>query len=194
MIAAPRGSCAWGVTSELMLAYHDTEWGVPVHDDQKHFEFLVLDAFQAGLSWALVLNKRENFRKAFARFDPARVARFTPVRVHKLLQDAGIVRNRQKIEATVANARSFLRLQKEHGSFDTFIWEFVNGETRHNAWKTMRQIPPRTRESDIMSKALKQLGFKFVGSTICYSYMQAAGLVNDHIVTCARHEALKHKR
>jgi DNA-3-methyladenine glycosylase I len=191
MITPPKGSCAWGVTSELMLAYHDTEWGVPVHDDLKHFEFLVLDAFQAGLSWALVLNKRENFRRAFAGFDPARVARFTPARVAKLLRDPGIVRNRQKIEATMSNARAFLKVQKDHGSFDAYIWEFVNGATRQNAWKTMRQIPARTRESDVMSKALKDLGFKFVGSTICYSYMQAAGMVNDHIVTCARHRTLQ---
>jgi len=190
-VLAPKGSCAWGVTSELMLAYHDTEWGVPVHDDLKHFEFLVLDAFQAGLSWALVLNKRENFRKAFAGFDPARVARFTPARVRKLLGDAGIVRNRQKIEATVSNAKAFLKLQKQHGSFDAYIWQFVDGATRHNAWTAMRQIPARTKESDVMSKALKDLGFKFVGSTICYSYMQAAGMVNDHIVTCARHRTLK---
>ena len=191
MITPPKGSCAWGVTSALMLAYHDTEWGVPVHDDLKHFEFLVLDAFQAGLSWALVLNKRENFRRAFAGFDPARVARFTPARVAKLLRDPGIVRNRQKIEATMSNARAFLKVQKDHGSFDAYIWQFVNGATRQNAWKTMRQIPARTRESDVMSKALKDLGFKFVGSTICYSYMQAAGMVNDHIVTCARHRTLQ---
>ena len=191
---APRGSCAWGVTSELMLAYHDTEWGVPVHDDRKHFEFLVLDAFQAGLSWALVLNKRENFRKAFAGFEPAKVARFTPVRVRRLLKDAGIVRNRQKIDATISNARAFLKLQDAEGSFDAYIWRFVDGRTKHNAWKTMRQIPPQTRESDAMSTALKALGFKFVGSTICYSYMQAAGLVNDHIVTCARHREVRRSR
>ena len=191
---APRGSCAWGVTSELMLAYNDTEWGVPVHDDRKHFEFLVLDAFQAGLSWALVLNKRENFRRAFAGFEPERVARFTPVRVGRLLEDAGIVRNRQKIEATIANARAFLKLQDAEGSFDAYIWRFVDGKTKQNAWKTMRQIPPRTKDSDAMNKALKALGFKFVGSTICYSYMQAAGLVNDHIVTCPRYPAVRRSR
>jgi DNA-3-methyladenine glycosylase I len=185
-VVAPKGSCAWGTTSELMLAYHDTEWGVPVHDDLKHFEFLVLDAFQAGLSWSLVLNKRENFRKAFAGFDPAKVVRFSPERLRRLLQDPGIVRNRQKIDCTVSNARAFLKVQAEHGSFDAYIWQFVDGATRVNRWRTMRQIPPRTRESDAMSTALKQLGFKFVGSTICYSYMQAAGLVNDHIVTCPR--------
>ena len=177
-----------------MLAYHDREWGVPVHDDRKHFEFLVLDAFQAGLSWALVLNKRENFRNAFAGFEPARVARFTAATVRKLLKDEGIVRNRQKIEATIANARTFLKLQEAEGSFDEYIWRFVEGKTRQNAWKSMRQIPPRTKESDTMSEALKALGFKFVGSTICYSYMQAAGLVNDHIVTCPRYAGLRGKR
>jgi DNA-3-methyladenine glycosylase I len=191
---APPGSCAWGVTSELMLAYHDREWGVPVHDDRKHFEFLVLDAFQAGLSWALVLNKRENFRAAFAGFAPEKIARFGAPQVRRLLKDEGIVRNRQKIEATIANARAFLELQDAEGSFDNYIWRFVEGGTRQNAWKTMKQIPPRTKESDAMSKALKALGFKFVGSTICYSYMQAAGMVNDHIVTCPRYDALRGKR
>lgn len=177
-----------------MLAYHDREWGVPVHNDRKHFEFLVLDAFQAGLSWALVLNKRENFRNAFAGFEPERVARFTAATVRKLLKDEGIVRNRQKVEATIANARTFLKLQEAEGSFDKYIWRFVDGKTRQNAWKTMRQIPPRTKESDAMSEALKALGFKFVGSTICYSYMQAAGLVNDHIVTCPRYPSLRRAR
>jgi DNA-3-methyladenine glycosylase I len=146
------------------------------------------------LSWALVLNKRENFRSAFAGFDPSRVARFGAAQVRKLLKDEGIVRNRQKIEATVSNARAFLELQEKEGSFDAYIWRFVDGRTRHNAWQTMRQIPPRTSESDAMSKALKALGFKFVGSTICYSYMQAAGLVNDHIVTCVRHSELARRR
>ena len=192
--AAPKGSCAWGLTNDLMLAYHDREWGVPVHDDRKHFEFLVLDAFQAGLSWALVLNKRENFRAAFAGFDPQRIARFGAPQVRRLLKDEGIVRNRQKIEATVANAKVFLKLQEAEGSFDAYIWRFVDGRTRQNSWKTMKQIPAKTTESDAMSKALKALGFKFVGSTICYSYMQAAGLVNDHIVTCPRYPALRGKR
>lgn len=187
-------SCTWGLTNDLMLAYHDREWGVPVHDDRKHFEFLVLDAFQAGLSWALVLNKRENFRAAFAGFDPGRVARFTGVQVRRLLKDVGIVRNRQKIEATIANAKVFLKVQEAEGSFDDYIWQFVDGSTRQNSWKTMKQIPPKTAESDAMSKALKALGFKFVGSTICYSYMQAAGLVNDHIVTCPRYPAVRGKR
>ena len=188
------GSCTWGLTNDLMLAYHDREWGVPVHDDRKHFEFLVLDAFQAGLSWALVLNKRENFRAAFAGFEPGRVARFTGVQVRRLLKDVGIVRNRQKIEATIANAKAFLKLQEAEGSFDDYIWQFVDGRTKQNSWKAMKQIPPKTAESDAMSKALKALGFKFVGSTICYSYMQAAGLVNDHIVTCPRYPALRGKR
>ena len=177
-----------------MLAYHDREWGVPVHDDRKHFEFLVLDAFQAGLSWALVLNKRENFRAAFAGFAPEKVARFGTPQVRKLLKDQGIVRNRQKIEATIANARAFLELQDTEGSFDNYIWRFVDGRTKQNDWKTMKQIPASTKESDAMSKALKALGFKFVGSTICYSYMQAAGMVNDHIVTCPRYPALRGKR
>ena len=194
MTPAQPGSCTWGLKNDLMLAYHDREWGVPVHDDRKHFEFLVLDAFQAGLSWALVLNKRENFRAAFAAFDPARVARFGAPQVRRLLKDEGIVRNRQKIEATVANAKAFLKLQDAEGSFDDYIWQFVEGRTRQNSWKTMKQIPAKTKESDAMSKALKALGFKFVGSTICYSYMQAAGLVNDHIVTCPRYPALRGKR
>lgn len=187
-------SCAWGLTNELMLAYHDREWGVPVHQDARHFEFLVLDAFQAGLSWALVLNKRENFRAAFAGFDPERVARFGKPQVGKLLKDQGIVRNRQKIEATIANAKAFLEVQEAEGSFDTYIWQFVGGATKHNAWKTMKQIPASTSESDAMSKALKGLGFKFVGSTICYSYMQAAGMVNDHLVTCPRYPVIRGKR
>ena len=190
----PKGSCTWGLTNERMLAYHDTEWGVPVHNDRKHFEFLVLDAFQAGLSWALVLNKRENFRAAFAGFDAAKVARFGKPQVGRLLKDEGIVRNRQKIEATISNAKAFLKVQEAEGSFDDYIWRFVGGATKQNAWKRMKQIPAKTNESDAMSKALQALGFKFVGSTICYSYMQAAGMVNDHIVTCPRYPAIRGKR
>jgi len=170
-----------------MLDYHDREWGVPVHDDRKHFEFLVLDAFQAGLSWAIVLNKRENFRRALDGFDPEKIARYRAPRIARLLKDPGIVRNRLKVAGTVKNARAFLAVQEQHGSFDAFVWEFVDGATRHNAWKTTRQIPARTKESDRLSEALKQRGFTFVGSTICYAYMQAAGLVNDHLVTCFRH-------
>ncbi|MBX7079227.1 MAG: DNA-3-methyladenine glycosylase I [Nannocystaceae bacterium] len=173
-----------------MLAYHDDEWGVPVHDDRLHFEFMVLDAFQAGLSWAIVLNKREGFRRAFAGFDPVKVARFNARSVERLLGDAGIVRNRQKIEATISNAKAFLAVQREHGSFDRFIWTFVGGAPLQNARASMADIPARSAESDAMSKALTRLGFKFVGSTICYAYMQAAGMVNDHEVACFRHGPL----
>ncbi len=169
-----------------MLVYHDEEWGVPVHDNRLLFEHLVLDGFQAGLSWRTILNKRENFHRAFDGFDPEKIARYTKREIERLLGDTGIVRNRQKIDAAIGNARAFLRLQEEEGSFDAFIWQFVGGETKQNAWSTLRQLPARTKESDRMSKALKERGFKFVGSTICYAFMQAAGLVNDHIVTCFR--------
>jgi DNA-3-methyladenine glycosylase I len=183
---AMRQRCAWLGDNPLMLVYHDEEWGVPVHDDRKHFEFLVLDAFQAGLSWAIVLKKREHFRKAFAGFDPERIVRYSSRSVERLLKDPGIIRNRQKIEATIGNAKAFLRLQDEVGSFDEFAWQFVDGRTKHNRWRTLKQLPAKTKESDRLSKALKERGFKFVGSTICYAYMQAAGLVNDHIVACFR--------
>ncbi len=173
-----------------MLVYHDEEWGVPVHDNRLLFEHLVLDGFQAGLSWRTILNKRENFRRAFDGFDPEKIARYTKREIERLLGDTGIVRNRQKIDAAIGNARAFLRLQEEEGSFDAFIWQFVGGETKQNAWSTLRQLPARTKESDRMSKALKERGFKFVGSTICYAFMQAAGLVNDHIVACFRHREL----
>ena len=178
--------CGWAEGNPLMIAYHDTEWGVPVHDDRKHFEFLILDAFQAGLSWAIVLNKRENFRRAFDGFDAEKIARYRAAKLRQLVKDASIIRNRQKIAGTVQNARAFLQLQEEHGSFDAFVWSVVGGVTRHNAWKTMRQVPAHTKESDRLSKALKERGFTFVGSTICYAYMQAAGLVNDHLVSCFR--------
>jgi DNA-3-methyladenine glycosylase I len=178
--------CGWAESSPLMAAYHDTEWGVPLHDDRKHFEFLILDAFQAGLSWAIVLNKRENFRRAFDGFDAEKIARYRAPKLRKLVADTGIIRNRLKIAGTVQNARAFLKLQEERGSFDAFVWDLVGGETRHNAWKTMRQIPAHTKDSDRLSKALKERGFTFVGSTICYAYMQAAGLVNDHLVSCHR--------
>jgi DNA-3-methyladenine glycosylase I len=170
-----------------MRAYHDEEWGVPLHDDRRHFEFLVLDAFQAGLSWSTILNKRAQFRCAFDGFDPQRIARYNRRSVARLLVDAGIVRNRQKIEATIGNARAFLALQQRHGSFDAFIWGFVGGAPRQPVRKTLRQIPATSAESDRMSRALRELGFRFVGSTICYAYMQAAGLVNDHVVRCFRH-------
>ena len=183
---APR-RCAWSLGSPLMIAYHDAEWGVPVHEDRRHFEFLLLDAFQAGLSWAVILNKREGFRRAFAGFDPARVARFTTRSVPRLLADPGIVRNRQKIDAAIGNARAFLRVQDAFGSFDAYIWRFSDGGPRRNAWKRQRGVPARTRQSDAMSADLRARGFAFVGSTICYAYMQAAGMVNDHLVTCFRY-------
>ena len=170
-----------------MIRYHDTEWGVPLHDDRKLFEFLVLDAFQAGLSWAIVLKKREGFRKAFDNFDPRKVAKYDARKVKSLLADAGIIRNRLKIEATVANARAFLAVQRELGSFDRYIWQFAGGKTEKHRCRTVRQIPARSPESDAMSKDLKAHRFRFIGSTICYAFMQAAGMVNDHLVDCFRH-------
>jgi DNA-3-methyladenine glycosylase I len=177
-----------------MIAYHDDEWGVALHDDRKLHEFMVLDAFQAGLSWAIVLKKREAFREAFENFDPERMARFTPARVAQLVRNPDIIRNRLKLAAAVTNARAFLATQKEFGSFDAFIWQFTDGETRHNRWKTVNQVPARSKESDRMSEALYARGFKFVGSTICYAFMQAAGMVNDHLVGCYRHRDLKKPR
>ena len=158
-----------------MIGYHDHEWGVPLHDDRKHFEFLTLDGFQAGLSWSTILNKRENFRKALDDFDPTKIVRYTKRSVDRLLKDAGIVRNRLKIESTISNAKAFLETQDEVGSFDEYIWQFVDRKPKQNVWKSLRQIPASTPESDAMSKALKQRGFRFVGTTICYAYMQAAG-------------------
>lgn len=174
-----------------MMAYHDREWGVPVYNDRKLFEYMVLDAFQAGLSWAIILNKRERFRASFDNFEPEKITRYTTRKIEQLLVDPGIIRNRQKIVATVANAGAFLRIQEEIGSFSVFVWQFVGGTPRHNSWKTMRQLPARTKESDKMSKALKEQGFKFAGSTICYAFMQAAGMVNDHLVTCFRHAEVR---
>ncbi len=179
--------CGWADSNELMVAYHDREWGVPVHDDRKHFEFLLLDAFQAGLSWAVVLNRRPQFRRAFDGFDPGKIARYRPAKIAQLLKDEGIIRNRQKIRAAVTNARAFLDVQESVGSFDAFVWQLVDGRPRRNRWKTLRQNPARSKESDLLSKALKERGFAFVGSTICYAYMQAAGFVNDHLVGCFRH-------
>ncbi len=180
--------CGWANANDLMVEYHDREWGVPVHDDRKLFEFLVLDAFQAGLSWAIVLNKREDFRAAFSDFNAEKIARFPKRKIESLVRNPKIIRNRQKILATVANAKAFLAVQDEHGSFDAFIWQFVGGRTRQNRWKTMKQIPAKTPQSDAMSKALKERGFSFVGSTICYAFMQAAGMVNDHLVSCFRYD------
>jgi DNA-3-methyladenine glycosylase I len=174
-----------------MIAYHDKEWGVPVHNDRKLFEFMLLDAFQAGLSWSTILNKRQNFKKAFDNFDPKKISRYDKRKVARLLKDAGIVRNRRKIEATVENARAFLKVKQEFGTFDKFIWQFVGGRPRQNRFRTMRQIPPNTKQSDAMSKELKKRGFKFVGSTICYAFMQAAGMVNDHVVSCFRYPHIR---
>ena len=182
--------CSWPNADDLMISYHDEEWGVPVHDDRKHFEFLVLDAFQAGLSWSTILNKRENFRKSFDNFEPRRIARYTDRKVEQLVKNASIIRNRLKITSTISNARLFLGVQEEFGAFDTFIWQFVDGQTLQNRWKTLEHLPTRTEQSDRMSQALKERGFKFVGSTICYAYMQAAGLVNDHVVSCFRYREL----
>lgn len=182
--------CAWA-NGELSIRYHDEEWGVPLHDDRTLFEFLVLEGAQAGLSWNTILNKRENYRKAFDHFDPARVARYERGKIQQLLRDPGIVRNKLKIASAVENARAFLRVQKEFGSFDRYIWQFVGGEPRMNARKSLKSIPARTTESDAMSKDLKRRGFNFVGSTICYAFMQAVGMVNDHMVDCFRYEALR---
>jgi DNA-3-methyladenine glycosylase I len=178
--------CGWA-NNELSIRYHDEEWGVPVHDDRTLFEFLILEGAQAGLSWNTILNKRENYRRAFAGFHPERVARFDQRKTRKLLADPGIVRNKLKIHSTVENAKSFLRVQKEFGSFDRYIWQFVGGKPKVNRWKSPRQVPARTEESDAMSKDLKRRGFRFVGSTICYAFMQATGMVNDHAVDCFRY-------
>lgn len=186
--------CSWVTTDPLYLAYHDTEWGVPEYDDRKLFELLILEGAQAGLSWLTILKKRDNYREAFAQFDASVIAGFGDRQVAQLLSNPGIVRNRLKIMATLQNARSFLALQKESGSFAEFLWAFVKGKPQRNAWKTLREIPARTPASDAMSKALAQKGFKFVGSTICYAFMQATGMVNDHVVDCFRYHEVLRKR
>ena len=180
--------CAWAEGgNELYIHYHDREWGVPVRDDRKQFEFLVLEGAQAGLSWSTVLNKREGYRKAFANFDPVKVARFSENKIETLIQNPGIIRNRLKITAAVNNAKAFLDIQKEFGSFDAYIWSFVGGKPLQNRWKAMADIPATSPESDALSKDLKQRGLKFVGSTIMYAHLQAAGLVNDHLISCFRY-------
>jgi DNA-3-methyladenine glycosylase I len=178
--------CAWP-SDPLMIQYHDEEWGVPLHNDRKLFEFMVLDAFQAGLSWKTILNKRENFRKAFDNFDPEIIALYDEEKYNSLLADAGIIRNRAKIRATISNARAFLSVQNEFGSFDKYIWSFVGHKPIINSWKSLSELPAKTEVSDKMSKDLTKRGFKFVGSTICYAFMQAAGMVNDHVTTCFRY-------
>ncbi len=182
--------CVWPGDDPLYCTYHDQEWGVPLHDDRALFEFLVLEGAQAGLSWITILRKRAAYRKAFDDFDAARVARYGTGKIESLLQDAGIVRNRLKVEAAVTNARKFLDVQEEFGSFDHFIWRFVDGAPRQNRWRQHASVPAQTKESDAMSKELKRRGFKFAGSTICYAYMQATGMVNDHTVDCFRHKEL----
>lgn len=184
--------CQWSHHgNELYIRYHDEEWGVPVYDDRKHFEFLVLEAAQAGLSWATVLNKREGYRRNFADWDAAKVARFTAKQVEKILLDPGIVRNRLKVESTVNNARRFLEVQEEFGSFDDYIWRFVDGKPVVNAWKSLREVPATTPLSDAVSKDLKKRGFKFVGSTVIYAHLQATGIVNDHTVDCFRYKEVQ---
>jgi DNA-3-methyladenine glycosylase I len=174
-----------------MIEYHDREWGVPVHDDRKHFEFLVLEGAQAGLSWSIVLRKREGYRKAFSQFDPEKVARYTEKRIQKLTSDPAIIRNRLKIAAVVRNARAFLAIQEEFGTFNDYCWRFVDGRPRLNRWKTIREIPPTSNESDAFSKDLKRRGFSFVGSTVIYAHMQAVGMVNDHLVDCFRYREIR---
>jgi len=186
--AKPQTRCPWSLSSELMIEYHDSEWGTPVHDDRLLFEYIVLDTFQAGLSWSTILNKRENFRKAFDNFDYKKIARYNEKKIQKLLTDAGIIRNKLKIYGTVNNAKRFQEVQKEFGTFDKYIWQFTGHKVINNNWKDQKRVPARTAQSDSMSKDLYSRGFKFVGSTICYAFMQAAGLVDDHIVSCHRYK------
>lgn len=188
-MSRPRPRCAWA-TTELGIAYHDGEWGVPVHDDRILFEFLVLEGAQAGLSWETILRKRERYRVVMSGFDPAKVARYGPARVERLLADPGIVRNRLKVESAIGNARAFLEVQREFGSFDAYVWGFVGGRPRVNRWRTLREVPSRTPESGALSRDLARRGFRFVGSTVCYAFMQAVGMVNDHTVDCFRHREL----
>lgn len=180
--------CAWPADNAAMIKYHDTEWGTPVHDDRKLFEFMILDAFQAGLNWQIILNKRKNFRQAFHNFNARKISKYTARDVQRLRRDPGIIRNRAKIKATISNAKLFLQVQQEFGSFDRYIWRFTGGKTKVNAWKWMKQIPATSKESDAMSKDLYDRGFRFVGSTICYAFMQAAGMVNDHTTECFRYK------
>jgi len=182
--------CRWCGDDPLYTAYHDEEWGVPLHDDQQLFEFLILEGAQAGLSWITILKKRQNYQLAYDNFDAKKIARYSSARKKKLLANAGIVRNRLKIEASITNARLFLDIQEEFGSFDAYIWQFTNGKTIQNRWRSLKTMPSTSDESDAMSKDLKKRGFKFVGSTICYAFMQATGMVNDHTIDCFRHKAV----
>jgi len=189
-----KDSCNWPGDDPLMIRYHDYEWGTPLHDDRTLFEFMVLDAFQAGLSWSTILKKRENFRKALDNFQPEIIANYTDKKIKSLLADEGIIRNRLKIATTVTNAQKFLEIQKEFGTFDKYIWQFTGGKTKVNRWKNLSDIPSSSAESDTMSKDLKKRGFKFVGTTICYAFMQAAGMVNDHMVYCKRWQEINNIR
>lgn len=183
--------CDWCGTEPIYVDYHDKEWGVPVHDDRLHFEMIILDGAQAGLSWLTILKRRDGYRKAFDNFDADKVSRYTDKKIEKLLLDPGIIRNRLKVNSAVKNAKAFLKIQKEFGSFDEYIWQFVNKRTIQNKWKQMSDLPAKTAESDAMSKDLKKRGFSFVGSTICYAYMQAVGMVNDHTADCFRYKEVK---
>lgn len=183
--------CSWCLGFDQYIEYHDKEWGVPVHDDQVHFEFLILEGAQAGLSWSTILKKRDGYRKAFAQFDPVKVARFSPAKIEKLLLNPGIVRNKLKVNAAVVNAQKFLEVQNEFGSFDKYIWSFVGGKPIINKWRVMKELPATSRESDALSKDLKLRGFKFVGSTVIYAHMQACGLINDHLMDCFRYHEVK---
>lgn len=185
-----RTRCGWVTDSPLYIRYHDEEWGVPVHDDRKLFEFLTLESAQAGLSWYTILRKRENYREAFDGFDPEIVARYDEQKLEELMGNEGIVRNRRKLEAAIKNARAFLKIQEEFGSFDAYIWRFVDGKPIRNQWKELKDVPASTPISDKLSKDLKQRGFSFVGSTICYAHMQATGMVQDHVISCFRHEEI----
>ncbi len=191
---SPVRRCAWAAGDPVIVDYHDAEWGIPEHDDRKLFEFLVLEGAQAGLSWLTVLKKRENYRRAFDNFDPEAVARYDSRKVRALLADDGIIRNELKIAAAIQDAKAFLAVQKEFGSFDAYIWQFVGGQPTKNRWRNLEQLPARTPESDRMSQALRKRHFKFVGSTICYAYMQAVGMVNDHVISCFQHNAERRKR
>ncbi len=193
-MATARVRCPWGDSNPLYVSYHDHEWGVPTHDDQALFEMLILEGAQAGLSWITVLKKRENYRRAFSSFDPRRIARYDTRRVERLLANDGIIRNRLKIESTIKNARAFLSVQKEFGTFDRYIWGFVDGRPIRNGWARLKDIPAHTSQSDAMSKDLKRRDFSFVGSTICYAFMQATGMVNDHLVGCFRYRAVNRLR
>ena len=183
--------CRWAANDELLKKYHDEEWGVPAHDDGKLFEFLILEGVQAGLSWLTVLRKRENYRRAFDGFNAEKIARYDSKRIERLMQDAGIIRNRLKLKAAVENARAFLKVREEWGSFDAYLWRFIGGRPKQNVWRAPEEVPNKTAESDAMSKDLAKRGFKFVGSTICYAFMQAVGMVNDHTTDCFRYSELK---